>query len=113
MLNWRPVMGLVRGLDRSVDTKLSIGFNFDRENRKGFSFDREILIGWTIKKRRRGRQLVIAISPRRGRKTGNIIFPKLFETLKYPIISLLLILYRAGRLVRGGKFILVCFLYPT
>jgi hypothetical protein len=70
MLNWRPVIGLVRGLDRSVDTEFSIRFKFDRENRNRFSFDREILIGWIIKKRRRGRQLVIAISPRRGRKTA-------------------------------------------
>jgi hypothetical protein len=66
MMNWRPVIG---GLDRRVDTKLPMRFNFDRENRKGFSFDCEILIGWAIKKRRRGRQLVIAISPRRGMKT--------------------------------------------
>jgi hypothetical protein len=68
MLNWRSMIGLVCGWIGRVGTKFSIRFNADHENRKRFSFDRAILIGWVFKKRRRGRQLAIKRSPRRGKK---------------------------------------------
>lgn len=56
-----------------------LGQLYERRQIGGFSFDREILIGWTIKMRRRGQQLAIKISRRQGTKTEQIIFQKFFK----------------------------------